>query len=82
MSGHNNKIFDDIAKITGSVISSFANIKSDIKSYIDNKIELYVSSKQFIKKEDFEILQELLKKTREEQIVLKKKIVSLEKKIK
>lgn len=72
----------DFTKIMNSVFSAVTGMVSDAKTELDERIINYLSKMNLVKKEEFEILQEMFKESRLEQEKLKEKIIKLEKSLK
>lgn len=82
-SGQNNlfesRIFDDLAKVTGGALGSFAGLKKEIEERIKAQFEVLLSRMDLVTREEFEVVKEMAVKARNEQEALKKKIAELEK---
>ncbi len=72
----------DFTKIMNSTFSAVTGMVSDAKAEFDQKILNYLSKMDLVKREEFEVLQAMLKESRIEQEKLNAKIVKLEKLLK
>lgn len=78
----NRKFLDDLAKITGGALSSLGDFKDEIENYVSAKIEGYLTKMNFVKREEFTVVQEMLAKTRTEQEKLTKQVKKIEAELK
>ncbi len=82
-----NKILDDLTRLAGSTFSGIVNVKSELSSFIQNKIETFIKSMDFVTREEFEVVKKLaqdnslmIKKMQKEQNNTSKNQKSLTKK--
>ena len=77
------KKVNDLFAFASGILDSLEGLKGQSKNIIKNKIaEKFIDTYQLVSREDFEELKAMIRKTREENNSLKKKISVLEKKIK
>lgn len=72
----------DFTKIMQSTFSAVTGMVGDVKAEFDERILNYLSKMDLVKREEFQVLQEMLKESRAEQEKLKEKIIKLEKLLK
>jgi BMFP domain-containing protein YqiC len=81
-----NKIFEDLTKLAGSAMDTAFNSINDMKSQFEQtihaKIDEVLQKHNLVSREEFEVVKEMLEKSRLEQAKLEKKIATLEKKLK
>jgi BMFP domain-containing protein YqiC len=68
----------DFTKIMNSTFSAVTGMVGDVKAEFDEKIMNYLAKMDLVKREEFEVMQEMLKQSRLEQEDLKKRILKLE----
>ena len=69
----------DFSKIVNSTFSAVTGMVSDAKAEFDERIMNYLAKMDLVKREEFEVVQAMLKEARLEQENLKKRILELEK---
>lgn len=69
----------DFSKVVNSAFSVIGGAVSDAKAELDDRIMNYLAKMDLVKREEFEVVQEMLKKSCLEQERLKKRIAELEK---
>ena len=72
----------DFTKIMNSTFSAVTGMVSDAKAEFDEKMMNYLAKMNLVKREEFEVVQEMLKEARLEQENLKNKVTELEKLLK
>jgi BMFP domain-containing protein YqiC len=75
-----NKILDDIAKIAGDALGAIGSLKTETESALKSKFENYIAKMDLVTREEYNILNQMISKFREEQELLKKRIDELENK--
>ena len=73
------KVLDDIAKIAGGTISALSGLNQQIRDEIRTRIDEAAMRLDLVPRQDFERLETMLVKAREEQEQLRKRIEDLEK---
>lgn len=69
----------DFTKVMNSTFSAITGMVTDVKSELDDNIMNYLAKMDLVKREEFEVVQAMLKESRLEQEKLKKRIAELEK---
>jgi BMFP domain-containing protein YqiC len=69
------------AKVMNSTFLTVTGMVGDAKAELDNHIMNYLAKMDLVKREEFEVVQSMLKESRLEQEELKKRIIELEKTI-
>ncbi len=73
------KIFDDIAQLAGGAAGVLGGLGQNIRAEIKSRVEEIVDRLDLVPRSDFEALETMLKKSREEQAQMLKRIEELEK---
>jgi len=76
-----SKIFDDLAKVAGGAVSSFAGLKSEIDDMVRQQIERLLSGANIVPRDEFDAVKAVAAKARTEQEKLEKRVQALEKKL-
>ena len=77
-----NRLFDDIAKVANSAAGTFTGMKDEVEQMIRHRVENFIGGMNLINREEFDVVQAMIAKSREEQENLKIRIVELETKLK
>lgn len=77
MSGK-EKILDDVARIAGGAVNILSGVQNQIREEVKTHIEDTASRLDLVPREDFEKLEAMLIKAREEQESLSKRVSELE----
>lgn len=80
MTEKNKQPSGDIGKIFGTAVSGVAEMVGDVKSQVNERIENYLASMDLVKKEEFEVLKEMVSESRIQQEEIIKRLDALEKK--
>ena len=65
MTEENKQPATDLGKIFGSAVSGVAGMMNDLKAQIHEKIESYLAKMDLVKREEFEVLNSILKEKNE-----------------
>ena len=76
-----NRLFDDIAKVANSAVSTFAGLKGEIENMVQHRIENLMADMNMISRDEFEAVKAMIAKARSEQERLETKVKELEKKL-
>lgn len=74
-----NKFFDDFAKLAGGAAGGLMDVKREMETMVANQIEKLLQKMNLVTKEEFDTVQGMLAKAREEQEEIKKRLDALEK---
>lgn len=81
---NDNKFFEDMYKLAGSAMNTafgtMADMKKQFEDMVASRIEIAMAKHGFVTREEFEVVQKMVQKAREETEELAKKIKKLEKK--
>ena len=73
-----NRIFDDLAKVANSAVGTVAGMKDELEQIIRHRVEDFIGNMNLVTREEFEVLQSMIEKSRVEQEKLKRRITKLE----
>ena len=73
-----NRFFDDLAKVANSAVGTVAGMKDEIEQMIRHRVEKFIDGMSLVSREEFDVVQAMVAKSREEQEKLKIRIVALE----
>tara|TARA_B100000405_G_C16537367_1_gene357089 strand:- start:238 stop:555 length:318 start_codon:yes stop_codon:yes gene_type:complete len=77
-----NRFFDDLARVASGAVGTIANIRTEIETLIKQRLERMLSDMDLVPREEFDAVKAIAAKAREEQEVLVKRVVALEKSLK
>ena len=77
-----NPIIDDLAKLATGAVGTLNGVKQEIESAVRARVERLASEMDLVPREEFEVVREMAIKAREENEILKGRIVTLEKTVK
>ena len=69
----------DISKMLNTAVTGITGMVGDMKGQLNSKIETYLAKMDLVKREEFEVLKEMLVEARKEQVALNKRLDALEK---
>ncbi|MGB4106272.1 MAG: accessory factor UbiK family protein [Alphaproteobacteria bacterium] len=75
------KILDDVARVAGGAISAFGTIRRQVKDEVRARIDELAQRLDLVPREDFERVELMMFKAREEQANLAKRLEALEAKL-
>ena len=75
------KILSDFMTVAGGILKSFEGAKDYSKTKLKDKFSVAIEDMNFMKKIEFEEMREMIIKSRNEIDELRKKLVSIEKKL-
>lgn len=78
MTQTNSKIFDDIAKLTSGAVSAAGGVYDEVKEIARNQGDKIVNDMELVRREDFDVLKQLVSKMALENQELLKRIEALE----
>ncbi|MEZ5690976.1 MAG: accessory factor UbiK family protein [Rickettsiales bacterium] len=75
---NNNKILNDLSNLANSAVGRAMDMKQEIDSIVAFQIEKLLKNMELVSKDEFDTMQAMLVKARNEQEELKKRVESLE----
>ena len=73
-----NRLFDDFARMAGGALNALTGLKTEVESLVRQQMEHFLSSMNLVTREEFEAVQALAAKARDEQETLAARLVVLE----
>lgn len=74
-----NKFFEDVAKLASGAAGSFMEMKREMETMVSHQVEKLLQRMNLVTREEFDTVQGMLAKAREEQEALKARLDALEK---
>jgi BMFP domain-containing protein YqiC len=75
------KILDDVARVAGGAVSAFSSLRRQVKDEVRTRLDELAQRLDLVPREDFDRIELMLFKAREEQTNLIKRIEALEAKL-
>jgi BMFP domain-containing protein YqiC len=75
------KILDDVARVAGGAVSAFSGLRRQIKDEVRVRIDEFAQRLDLVPREDFERVELMMFKAREEQTRLNERVAALEAKL-
>lgn len=82
MSQAPNRIFDEFAKLMTDAAGAAQGVKREAETAFRSQAERFMADMDLVKREDFDVVQEMAAKARAENDELKKQLESMDKRIK
>ena len=73
-----NRLFDDMAKVANSAVSTLTGMKSEIEAIVRHQIEKLMVDSNLVARDEFEAVKAMAAETRLQQEKLEKRMVDLE----
>ncbi len=73
-----NKFFDDFARMAGGAFNAFGAFKTELEGQMRQHMETLLSKMKLVTREEFDAVQAMLVKAREEQTALAARVAALE----
>lgn len=73
-----NRIFDGIAKVAGGALSALGNLKQEVEAMVRDRLERFMAEGNFVRREEFDIVQAMASAARAEQEKLAARVAELE----
>ncbi|MDE3038594.1 MAG: accessory factor UbiK family protein [Pseudomonadota bacterium] len=75
----NSAFFEDMARLAGGAASGFMEMKREMEAAVNAQVEKWLQKADMVTREEFDAVQGMLAKSREEQEEMKKRLEKLEK---
>lgn len=72
------KFFDDLAGVTGGAISAAAGLKGELAALVKARVEEALRRMDLVRRDEFEAMAEVARRTREQAEALEKRLEALE----
>lgn len=76
-----NKFFDDFARLASGAAGGIVEMKREIEDMVTHRLEKILQKMNLVTREEFDAVQGMLAKSREEQENINKKLAEIEKKL-
>ena len=73
-----NRFFDDVARMAGGALNALTGVKTEIEALVRQQFEHLAGSMNLVSREEFEAVQALAAKARDEQESLTVRLAALE----
>ncbi len=73
-----NRLFDDMAKVANSAVSTLTGMKSEIEAMVRHQIEKLLVDSDLVARDEFEAVKAMAAEARLQQEKLEKRVVELE----
>lgn len=77
-----NRFFDDLARLAGGAMGALNGMRTEVEALFQQRLERLVTEMKLITREEFEDVEALAKKAREENAALAERLEALEEAIK
>jgi hypothetical protein len=82
MTQTSNKLFDEMARLMGDAASVAQGVRREAETVFRTQMERFVADMDLVKREEFDVVKEMVSKARAENEELKARIAELEAKLK
>ncbi len=76
-----DKILDDVARVAGGAVSAFSGLRRQVREEVRSRLDELAQRLDLVPREDFERVELMMFKAREEQNKLSERVAALEAKI-
>ncbi len=76
-----NRIFDDLAKVAGGALSALGGLKQEIEAMVRDRFERFMAEDNFVRREEFDVVQAMAATARSEQEKLEARVIELERRL-
>lgn len=78
MTQYENRLLDDVAKLFTSAAGAAQGVRQEIEAIVRSQAERLIADLDLVSREEFEVVQEMAQRAREENEELKARIEALE----
>jgi len=78
----NLKFFDDVVKMATGAFGSFGEIRAQIRRQVQERVDQVLDKMDLVTRDEFERVEAMAQKAREQQSALEKRLAALEKNLK
>lgn len=76
-----SKILDDIARLTNGAAGVASGLRDEVEALVQQRLEKVLANLDLVRREEFEAIEAVAIRAREEQEALEKRVTALEKKL-
>ena len=73
-----NRFFDDLARVAGGAMGALGGMRTEVESLFQQRLERVVSDLNLVTREEFEVVEAMAIKAREENEALAARLAALE----
>ncbi len=77
----NNRLFDDLAKVANSAVSTLAGVRSEVEAMVRWQMEKFMADANMVPRDEFEAMKAVAQTARTEQEKLEERVAALEAKV-
>lgn len=78
----NLKFFDDMVKMATGAFGSFSEIRSQVRKQVQERVDYVLDKMDLVTRDEFERVEAVAQKAREQQVALERRLSALEKNLK
>ena len=75
-----NKFFEDLSKVMTSAVGVAQGAKSEADNAVKGLLDRWLAERDFVSREEFDVVRAMAEKAREENVLLRSRILKLENK--
>lgn len=79
MTQYDNRILDDVAKLFTSAAGAAQGVRQEVESIVKSQAERLIADLDLVSREEFEVVQDMAARAREENEALSARVEALEK---
>ena len=76
-----SRILEDIARLTNGAAGVASGMRDEVETLVQQRLERVLENLNLVRREEFEVIEAVAIRAREEQEALEKRVVALEKKL-
>jgi len=73
-----NRLLDDLARVANGAIGTLSGVKTEIETIVRQRLDAMLANMDLVTREDFDAVQAMAAKAREEQEALSERVATLE----
>ncbi len=77
----NSRFFDEVSKLMTGAAGAAQGVRKEIDSIVQTQVERVLNNLNIVKREDFEVVKDMVEKARLENFKLENRIAALEKQL-
>lgn len=77
----NSKFFDELAKLMTNAAGAAQGVRKEVDSLVQSQVERVLNNLNVVKREEFDVVKDMVEKARSENEALSKRITDLEAKL-
>lgn len=76
-----SRLFDDLARVANGALSAAAGVRAEIEQLVHQQFERFLADRDLVTREEFEAVEAMAAKARQQQDALEKRVADLEAKL-